>query len=111
MSKKKKPATIETDTVQKYPGKKDKKKWCRGKVGILHKYKWEYKPWSWKVRDGLSSHDFEFICQSCGRKEYNSAFDGLATIIALSAGAKDSKSGVAILLRLLNKKIQLEDIV
>jgi len=89
----------------------EEKNWCRGKVGHEHRYKWEYNPSSWGSKTEISSRDLGYICQNCGRKEHSSSFNALVTLIALSVGVKDARSGVSILLRLLNKKIKLEDII
>jgi hypothetical protein len=49
--------------VLPYRSRKDTKRWCRGKVGVLHDYRWNRRRYSWRANDFVE----EEICRVCGR--------------------------------------------
>ncbi len=109
MTKRKKPSTPVPEKVHKYPGKKDKKKWCKGKVGVEHEYEWKYIPWGWSGKE-LCEWDFKYECKKCGRREFESAFDTLAKSIQ-STSSGFPYDPVEAVLGTLNGKFELITLV
>jgi hypothetical protein len=64
--------------VPKHQSKKNTRKWCKGKVGVLHQPKWRAwtkLPYRGKVDDSTS---LEFVCERCGKSlDFWVAWQGL----------------------------------
>ena len=105
MSKRKKPSTPVPEEVRKYPGKKDKKKWCKGKVGIEHDYEWHYIPKWVGYRNELWSWDFKHECKKCGRRDDSSAFHTFAVSVRDQCYIGDP---VSLVLQILNGKLKIK---
>lgn len=104
MSKRKKPSTPVPEEVRKYPSKKDKRRWCKGKVGVEHDYEWQYNPRGWSNKE-LWSWDFRFTCRKCERREANSVFNDL--VISIKNKILYTGDPANLVLVILNDKLKI----